>query len=293
MRIDCAIGNGRWRHSMQPVTQTWELIITGCGTSHGNPPWGYRHFWSEDPRDMRRRAGAVLRGPEQHIILIDAGPDLQHQMRDPDRSWDGKSYPEKSITRCDGVLLTHDHADHAHGINDLRHLNRLMGGVPIHIHGAVEHLSAVESMFPYCFGKKQEAYFLGSPALIAAPMIDGQEYRVAQLPVIPFYMSHGPAGRTTGFRCGGMAWLTDLKELPPAADAYLQEVDLLVLDMLREEEHSTHLNWREAQAIIARIKPQRTLLTHMGYEVHYRAWENRLPPGVTMAFDGYTTTFTA
>jgi len=90
-----------------------------------------------------------------------------------------------------------------------------------------------------------------------------------------------------------MAWLTDLKVLPPEADAHLRDLDLLVLDMLRDQEHSTHLNWAEAQAIIARIKPRRTVLTHMGYEVKYREWETRLPPGVVMAYDGYRCRFTA
>ncbi len=276
---------------MSAQSTTWTLLITGCGTSHGNPPWGYPHFWSDDPKDLRRRAGAVLYGPDEQIILIDAGPDLQHQMRDPDRTWDGRTYPAKCITRCDAVLLTHDHADHSHGINDLRHLNRLMGGQPIPIYGHDEHLEAVTAMFPYCFGKREEFYFMGSPALTTEAMKDGDRHIIAGLPVIPFYMSHGPAGRTTGFRCGNMAWLTDLKMLPEEAEAYLKNIDLLVLDMLREQEHSTHLNWDEAQAIIARLRPQRTVLTHMGYEVHYQKWQSRLPQDVSMAFDGFTTTF--
>jgi phosphoribosyl 1,2-cyclic phosphate phosphodiesterase len=278
---------------MRTTMGDWELLITGCGTSHGNPPWGYPQLWSEDPRDLRRRAGAVLFGPSGQILLIDAGPDLQHQMRDPDRTWDGRSYPKKCIVRCDAVLLTHDHADHSHGLNDLRHLNRLMGGASIRIFGAQEHLDAVQTMFPYCFGEPDRLYQLGSPSLAAVAMSDGEPIDVAGLPVVAFPMSHGPAGRTTGFRCGGMAWLTDLKVLPDEADAHLSDLDLLVLDMLREQEHSTHLNWSEAQAIIARLKPRRTVLTHMGYEVKYGEWQPRLPANVTMAFDGYRCQFTA
>ena len=266
--------------------EQWEIIITGCGTSHGNPPWGYPALWSDDPRDLRRRSGAVLLGPGGRVVLIDVGPDLMHQMRDPDRTWDGVSYPLRSIVRCDAVLLTHEHADHAHGLNDLRHLNRLMKGTPIPILGNAAHLEAVVEMFPYCFGRTLEFYQHGSPTLTTVALADYAPTTVAGLPVVAFPMSHGPGGRTTGFRCGGLAYLTDLKELPAEADAWLTGLDLLVLDMLREEPHTTHLCWAEAQAIIARLRPRRTVLTHMGYEVRYAAWAPRLPAGVTMAIDG-------
>jgi phosphoribosyl 1,2-cyclic phosphate phosphodiesterase len=277
----------------------WTFVITGCGTSHGNPPWGYPAWWSEDPRDARRRSGAMLFGPAGEVVLIDTGPDLLHQLRDPYRRWNGTSYPVDGVTRCDAVLLTHDHADHSHGINDLRHVNRLMrrdgGGVAhsLPIYGHVDHLTRLQSMFPYCFGRGEEFYSLASPALAARELIDAEQVVIAGLPVTPFAMSHGPAGRTTGFRIGAMAYLTDLKELPPTADRHLQGLDLLVLDMLRDELHPTHLCWAEAQAIIARLQPRRTVLTHMGHEVRYADWVDRLPPGVAMAVDGWRTTVDA
>jgi phosphoribosyl 1,2-cyclic phosphate phosphodiesterase len=275
---------------------TWTLVITGCGTSHGNPPWGDAAWWSEDPRDLRRRSGAMLFGPAGEVVLIDVGPDLMHQLRDPYRRWDGRSYPADGITRCDAVLLTHDHADHCHGINDLRHVNRLMRrggdrqyGIPVY--GESHHLAAVTAMFPYCFGRGDDVYSLGSPALSTHALIDDTPSTIAGLEVVPFAMSHGPAGRTTGFRIGGMAYLTDLKELPADADAHLHDLDLLVLDMLREQPHPTHLCWSEALAIIDRLRPRHTVLTHLGHEVRYHDLHPRLPPHCDLAVDGWTAPF--
>lgn len=275
------------------VTDSWEFVITGCGTSHGNPLWGVPEWWSTDPRDRRRRSGAFLRGPQGQILLFDCGPDLAHQMTDPYRDWDGRGYPARCITRCDAVLLSHDHADHCHGINDLRHLNRLMraGGIPIH--GEAGHLASLVAMFPYCFGAGSDTYHMSKPALTTVAMADGATTSIAGLAVTPVAMSHGLAGRTTGWRCGDMAYLTDVKELPATADPLLAGLDLLVLGMLREELHPTHQNWDEAQRVIARLRPRRTVLIHMGPEVRYAEWEGRLPAGVVMAVDGWNTRFGA
>ena len=271
---------------------SWELIITGCGTSHGNPAWGYPEHWSEDPRDHRRRSGAMLKGPHGEVILIDAGPDLMYQLRDPYKEVQDFAYPPDCITRCDAVLLTHDHADHCHGLNDLRHLNRIMRKeIPIYGHQC--HLDAVQQMFPYCFADADAIYTRGSPALQATPIDDGVEHVIAGLPVLQFPLDHGPAGRTSGFRINGMAYLTDLKTLPEESAAYLNGLDLLVLDMLRDTLHPTHLAWSEAQEILERLQPQRCILTHMGHEVIYADWIERLPDNVVMAYDGYHVAFEA
>lgn len=269
----------------------WELVITGCGTSHGNPPWGQPALWSEDPRDLRRRSGGMLLGPTGQCVLIDCGPDLAHQLRDPFRTWDGRTYPKDCVTKVDAVLLTHDHADHSHGINDLRHVNRLMAMRTIPVHGERGHLDSLQRMFPFCFGGGELAYVGYRPTLEAAPIADGMVTRIADLPVTAFAMEHGPAGRTTGYRCGDLAYLTDLKSLPATADAYLQGIDLLALDMVREQPHETHLCWGEALALIERLRPARTVLIHMGHEVRYAEWEQRLPPGVVMAVDGMRLPF--
>lgn len=283
---------------MAGVTPTgWEFTITGCGTSHGNPPIGIPRLWSSDVRDRRRRAGGLLRGPGGAVVLIDAGPDLMDQLRDPYRDWDGTSYPERAVLRCDALILTHDHADHTHGFNDLRHLNRLMRepgktAPAIPIYGHAGHLDQVQAMFPYCFGKGPEFYELSAPSLVATPVVDDQPITICGLTAIPFHTSHGSAGRTTGWRLGDLGYLTDLKSLPVGAERHLQNLDLLVLDMLREETHETHLCWAEAMAIWQRLRPRRTVLTHMGHEVRWAAWQDRLPQGMEMAVDGWRTVIT-
>lgn len=270
----------------------WELIITGCGTSHGNPPWGLPQWWSDDPRDARRRAGGILRGPSGEVVLIDVGPDLGAQLRDPYKTWDGRSYPADCITRCDGVLLTHSHADHCHGINELRHLNRLMGGAGIPIFGLAEHLEALRQMFGYCFGGGG-AYSHSNPALSTVSMTPQATHTLAGLSVKAVEMSHGSAGTTAGFRINDIAWLTDLKSIAPDGLEHLYDLELLVLDMLRESVHPTHLCWAEAEALIAELRPRRTILTHMGHEVRYAEWEARLPAGVVLAMDGMTASVSA
>jgi phosphoribosyl 1,2-cyclic phosphate phosphodiesterase len=270
----------------------WELIITGCGTSHGNPPWGIPEQWSTDPRDFRRRSGGILRGPDGEVVLIDVGPDLGAQLRDPYRDWDGRSYPRRCITRCDAVLLTHDHADHCHGINELRHLNRLMDGAGIPIFGLAGHLEALRGMFGYCFSG-EGAYSQANPALFVVPVTPGQPAEIAGLSVTAITMSHGTAGVTAGFRFSDVAWLTDLKAIEPADLSLLAGLDLLVLDMLREKEHPTHLCLAEALALIEQLAPARTILTHMGHEVRHAEWAGRLPDGVVLAVDGMTAAFSA
>lgn len=272
----------------------WECVITGCGTSHGNPPWGVPASWSTDPRDRRRRSGAILRGPADEVVLLDIGPDLADQLRDPYRDWDGLSYPARCVTSCDGVLLTHDHADHMHGINELRHLNRLMGGDTIRIFGAAEHLSVLRGSFPYCFPSSgEEAYQLAVPHLATVAIDLHQPFRVAGIDVLPLPTSHGPAGPVTAYRIGELAYCTDCKIIPDETLTALHGVDLLVLDMLREKEHPTHMNFDEAMAVVETLKPRQTVLVHTGHEVRYAEWQHRLPDGVVLAVDGWSQTFDA
>ncbi|TVR13672.1 MAG: MBL fold metallo-hydrolase [Planctomycetota bacterium] len=270
----------------------WTLVITGCGTSHGNPPWGVPELWSSDPRDLRRRSGAALLGPAGQVLLIDCGPDLMQQLRDPFANWDGVGYPEQCICRCDGVLLTHAHADHSHGLNDLRHINRLMGGGGITLYGSAEHLDEVQAMFPYCFGRTNAYYHQGNPVLQTQAVDIGQQYHVGDLPVTPWPVEHGPAGLVLAWGLGDRAgYITDAKTIGAQTRSAMRGKDLLVLNMLQEDPHVSHLNWQECYEVLEDLRPRRAVLTHMGYSVRWQEWQDRLPPGVELAYDGWHDTF--
>ena len=271
----------------------WRIVITGCGTSHGSPPWGWRQLWSDDRHDHRRRSGAVILGPAGEVILLDMGPDLMHQMRDPYATWRGDSYPEHCITRCDGVLLTHDHADHSHGINDLRHLNRLQDGHQITIYGHRQHLDQVMQMFSYCFDAEPDAVYRSyKPSLATCSIEDFTPFTVAGQTVRSFPLEHGPAGRVSGFRVGSLAYCTDGKTIPQEALPMLTGLEVLVLGMLRERPHETHMHLAAALELVDHLRPRRTVFVHMGPEMRWADWQGRLPAGVELAFDGLEVGFT-
>lgn len=273
----------------------WRLVILGCGTSHGNPQWGCPAQWSADPKDARRRAGAALLGPTGQIVLIDCGPDLVDQCRDPFKKWDGKKYPEDSLNRCDAVLLTHDHADHLHGLNDLRHLTRLMGGRGIPIYAYGRYLSEAQRMFPYAFGlgsgleAAPQHYRYSLPVLIPKPIAPSQVFSVAGIAVESVMVSHGPAGPVAAWRMWDrVGYCTDCKVIPPRSMERLKGLDLLVITMLQSKAHPTHMNFAETMSMLEYLKPRRAVLTHLGPDVIYSTWQDRLPGFVSIAYDGLT-----
>lgn len=262
----------------------WQMVITGCGTSHGNPVFGLPDRWSTDPRDQRRRTAAILRrGTES--ILIDCGPDLLAQLRDPYCTWDGMQYPQYAVTSTLGVLMTHEHADHSHGINDLRLLNRLQKK-PVPVHADQEHLDLLMRQFEYCFAGDDTGAW--RPGLVGHAFRVGDRLTIDGWPIQTVPLQHGPAGPVTGFRFGDLAYLTDVKTVLTGAWQHLEDLDTLVLGVLREEPHATHLSVSEALEVVQRLRPRRTVFTHLGLEVRYADLAAKLPVGIEPAFDGLT-----
>lgn len=243
------------------------VTMLGCGTSGGVPRIG--GVWGvcdpEEPRNRRRRASIMVEHAGTRVI-VDTTPDLREQCLDNDITW------------LDATLYTHDHADHTHGIDDLRGFMILQRKrVPIYADGAT--LAMLRQRFEYIF-VNQNSY----PAICDPRLIDGP-FRVGELDVTPFYQEHGD-GKSLGFRFGSIAYSTDLSGLSEQAFATLRDLDVWIVDALRPHPHPTHSHLAQTLDWIERVKPRRAILTHMTWDMDYRTLVRELPAGVEPAYDG-------
>lgn len=250
------------------------LTFLGTGTSFGIPQIGCRCSvcTSTDPRDKRNRSGAVVQS-DGGTILIDTPPELRLSMLAAD------------IRSVDAVLYTHDHADHTHGIDDLRALSgRHRGTVPLF--GPAEALARMRRKFDYIFDPGIPSIPGSSrPAVTTSVLEPGVETVVAGIPVLPLEFSHGPTN-VLGFRFGPLAYLTDVKVVPAAERAALAGLEVLVLNALFHHPHPTHLSIPEAVETAQALGARRTYLTHLTHETGHAALLAELPPGIEPAYDG-------
>jgi phosphoribosyl 1,2-cyclic phosphate phosphodiesterase len=250
-----------------------KVTVLGCGASWGvpaiGPDWG--RCDPADPRNRRRR-GSLLVESRGRAILIDTSPDLREQLIDA------------RVSRLDAVLLTHAHADHLHGIDDLRMISQRAGhAIPFYSSGPA--LAEAEQRFGYAFRPVVPGKPVYRPAL-AAQEIDGP-FTAAGLPIVPFTQSHG-FSQTLGFRIGPVGYSTDVVELDDDAFAALAGVELWVVDCLRREPHPTHAHLAKVLGWIERLKPRRAVLTHMDQSLDYRELSAELPEGLQPGHDGLT-----
>lgn len=251
-----------------------KVTILGCGGSTGVPLIG--NFWGDcdpaNPRNRRRRA-SILVEQDDTTILVDTSPDLREQLLDA------------RVTRLDAVLYTHGHADHLHGIDDLRSVNYLMDGRAIDIHADRATLDLIAERFGYVFTEPHPTADLVVYKPTLVPHAIEGPFRVGAIGITPFEQDHG-YGPTLGFRFGPIAYSTDVKRLPEAAFDTLSGVDTWIVDSLREALHPTHATVGEALDWIARVGPRHAILTHMSQHLDYATLSAKLPPGVEPAYDG-------
>ncbi len=244
-----------------------KVTILGCGTSGGVPRIG--NIWGAcdpaEPKNRRTRASICVETAKTRII-VDTSPDFREQCLKND------------IDRLDAVLYTHDHADHIHGIDDLRGfmlINR--GRIPIYADR--RSLDQLSKRFDYIFETKENY-----PPIAVGHVIDG-EFELGDLKIRPFYQDHG-AIQSLGFRIGNFAYSTDLVGLDETAFEILDGIETWVVDALRYEPHPTHTHLDQTLDWIKRVNPKQAILTHMTWDMDYATLISSLPAGVEPAYDG-------
>ena len=249
--------------------------MLGSGTSSGVPRIG--NDWGDcDPGDRRnrRRRVSVLIEHGGATVLIDTSPDLREQLLDA------------AVSRIDAVLFTHDHADHAHGIDDLRQVFHVMK-VPVACYATDATWGVLKRRFDYVFDGT--AFY--PPTCIAHPL--PPTLAVGAMTIGHFAQSHGNI-ESTGYRfdAGGaaFAYSTDVKALGDAAGPFLRGLDLWIVDALRRTPHPTHSHLTQTLDWIARYAPKSAVLTHLDQSMDYVTLAGELPKGVEPGFDGWTMT---
>ncbi len=256
-----------------------KLTFLGTGTSFGVPQIGCACAVcrSEDPRDKRTRVGAVVEDNGLRLLL-DTPPELRLQLI------------AAQVDRVDAVLFTHEHADHTHGIDDIRAISvRRDGALPMY--GPEETLQGLARRFPYIFDAAMKPLpGTSKPEGFAQALQPGVSVKIGHLDVTPVAVPHGRI-RVFGYRIGPLAYVTDAKELPDEAVAALRGAKLLVLNALFRTSHPTHLSLGEAVDAARRVGAARTYFTHLTHETSHAALEAALPDGIAPAYDGLTVEF--
>lgn len=249
------------------------VTILGCGTSRGVPsiPEDWGDCDPSEPKNRRQRASVMIQSPTTTLV-IDTTPDFRNQMI------------SAGVTGLDAVLLTHDHADHTHGIDDVRGYSYAKKAqIPVYMNAVTQDVML--SRFGYVFEGKGGYPAICSPQLITAYT----PFTFGDIEITPFNQTHGRI-MSLGFRVGNFAYSTDLNALEDAAFAALDGVDVWVVDALRYDTHPTHSHLGQTLDWIEKVAPKQAFLTHMTGDMDYQTLEKALPQGVAPAYDGLKIT---
>ena len=247
------------------------VTILGCGASGGVPlimgKWGVCDPYN--PKNRRKRASIAVQRNDT-TLLVDTSPDLREQCL------------SAQITHIDAVLYTHDHADHTHGIDDLRPWARI-NNVLVDIYGDQAALDFLKSRFGYAFSSEEMTPDIYR-GFVVPHLIEGP-FQVGDIFVHPFVQGHGYT-TSLGYRFDKIAYSTDVVELDEKAFAVLEGVDVWIVDCLGEDPKPTHAHLDKTLEWIERVKPRKAYLTHMSHLLDYDTLLSKLPEGVEPAYDG-------
>jgi phosphoribosyl 1,2-cyclic phosphate phosphodiesterase len=260
---------------MTAAPSSVKVTIMGAGSSGGVPVPGYG--WGNcdpnNPKNRRSRPSVLVEIADKRF-LIDTSPDLRAQLL------------AAEITRLDGVIFTHAHADHLHGIDDIRGINRAMNA-PIPIYLDAPTLEHIETRFAYVLTPLPDAakgyYF--KPTLEPNLITAGEPFEASGVSVRTCDQDHGYS-RTVGLRFGQFGYSTDLVRLPEHGFEVLEGIHTWVIGVFTDRDHMTHVNVKTALEWIDRVKPERAILTHLGPDLDYDVLRDILPDHVEPAVDG-------
>tara|TARA_B100001113_G_scaffold55641_2_gene41430 strand:+ start:2675 stop:3436 length:762 start_codon:yes stop_codon:yes gene_type:complete len=246
-----------------------KITFLGTGTSQGIPVIGSKHpvCLSDDPKDKRLRSSALFEWDGKNIV-IDCGPDFRRQMLD------------SSCDRVDAIFFTHEHNDHVSGLDDIRPFYFNQGNIPIYAGDRV--INALKRRFDYIF--KSEGNIPGTPNVLVNEVLGDFIFNNKKVVVINVF--HG-ALPIFGFRMDNVAYFTDVKVIPECEYEKLKDLEILIINALRIEEHYSHLNLQDALDLISKINPKRAYLTHISHKLGFHQnVQDKLPKNVYLAYDG-------
>ncbi|MEK6154204.1 MBL fold metallo-hydrolase [Flavobacteriaceae bacterium 3-367] len=247
-----------------------KITFLGTGTSQGIPVIGSTHpvCLSENPKDRRLRV-SVLISWEKYNYVIDCGPDFRQQML------------THKVNRLDGILFTHEHADHTAGIDDIRPFFFRQGDIPIYAHKRVAN--SLKTRFDYIFA--DENRYPGAPAVDVRLIEKDCPFKIGDLEALPIEALHNRLP-VFGFRIKDFVYLTDIKTISEEESEKVKGAKALVVNALRKEPHHSHFNLEEALEFVHRMKPEKAYFTHISHLLGFHdEVEKELPKDVHLAYD--------
>lgn len=251
-----------------------KITVLGCGGSAGVPVIGCdcAVCQSDNPRNKRTRVSVFVEFDDGFRLLVDTSPDLRQQAL------------AAGIKTVDAIIFTHSHADHIHGIDDVRSFN-INRASEIPVYATMEELSELQTRFAYVW-KPHTGEFWTRATLTPNVIVPGDEIRFTDKAVVRTFRQYHGKGETLGLRFGNAVYSTDVHDFPKDNLAVLEGLDVWIVDCLREGFAGSHASLEKVLQWVERFKPKHTVLTHMNHELEYENLKARLPAHIEPGYDG-------